>query len=238
MIRRLGIGENLEQLSLNGQGPLNHGRLTGEGPGQGGLARPWRPPQEDRGKQAVGFDGPAQQLAGAEQVEGVRDGLQIVDEHDPVDGARCVVVGQVLGQVAHAQLPLGRVLAEEAPHVAGGDRGEVLAALVGVNRSTLAHSAQQPHRQRTGAGNDGHRETARLNGGRMSAGRILVELNGFDAVLMEQGGASVNPAASEAAMALESLGFKKEQISKVLSRCSATDTAGLVKEALKQLQKL
>lgn len=74
--------------------------------------------------------------------------------------------------------------------------------------------------------------------GPKSAGRILVELNGFDAVLMEQGGASANPALSEAAMALESLGFKKEQISKVLSRCSATDTAGLVKEALKQLQKL
>jgi len=73
--------------------------------------------------------------------------------------------------------------------------------------------------------------------GPKSAGRILVELNGFDAVLMEQGG-SVNPASSEAAMALESLGFKKEQISKVLSNCSATDTAGLVKEALKQLQKL
>ena len=52
--------------------------------------------------------------------------------------------------------------------------------------------------------------------GPKSAGRILVELNGFDAVLLEQGGASVNPAASEASMALESLGFKKEQISKVL----------------------
>ncbi len=73
--------------------------------------------------------------------------------------------------------------------------------------------------------------------GPKSAGRILVELNGFDAVLMEQGG-SVNPASNEAGMALESLGFKKEQISKVLSSCSATDTAGLVKEALKQLQKL
>jgi len=74
--------------------------------------------------------------------------------------------------------------------------------------------------------------------GPKSAGRILVELNGFDAVLLEQGGVSVNPAASEAAMALETLGFKKEQISKVLSGCSATDTPGLVKEALKQLQKL
>lgn len=73
--------------------------------------------------------------------------------------------------------------------------------------------------------------------GPKSAGRILVELNGFDAVLSEQGSVA-NPAASEAGMALESLGFKKEQIAKVLSSCSATDTAGLVKEALKKLQKL
>ncbi len=73
--------------------------------------------------------------------------------------------------------------------------------------------------------------------GPKSAGRVLVELNGFDAVLSEQS-TMTNPAASEAAMALESLGFKKEQISKVLSGCSATDTSGLVKEALKKLQKL
>jgi len=73
--------------------------------------------------------------------------------------------------------------------------------------------------------------------GPKSAGRILVELNGFDAILSEQDPSS-NPAASEASQALESLGFKKEHISKVLGSCSATDTAGLVKEALKKLQKL
>ncbi len=73
--------------------------------------------------------------------------------------------------------------------------------------------------------------------GPKSAGRILVELNGFDAVLSESG-SMANPAASEAGMALETLGFKKEQIAKVLSSCLATDTAGLVKEALKKLQKL
>ncbi|MDA3945143.1 MAG: Holliday junction branch migration protein RuvA [Helicobacteraceae bacterium] len=73
--------------------------------------------------------------------------------------------------------------------------------------------------------------------GPKSAGRILVELNGFDAVLSEEG-SMANPAASEASMALESLGFKKEQIAKVLSICSATDTPGLVKEALKKLQTL
>lgn len=73
--------------------------------------------------------------------------------------------------------------------------------------------------------------------GPKSAGRILVELNGFDVILSDQGSTS-NPAFSEASQALESLGFKKEQISKTLSSCSATDTAGLVKEALKKLQKL
>ena len=73
--------------------------------------------------------------------------------------------------------------------------------------------------------------------GPKSAGRILVELNGFDAILSEQDAAS-NPEASQASQALETLGFKKEQISKALSSCSATDTSGLVKEALKKLQKL
>jgi Holliday junction DNA helicase RuvA len=53
-----------------------------------------------------------------------------------------------------------------------------------------------------------------------------------------QGDAVVSSAATEASMALESLGFKREQIAKALSASSATDTASLVKEALKQLQKL
>ncbi|RLA70498.1 MAG: Holliday junction branch migration protein RuvA [Epsilonproteobacteria bacterium] len=73
--------------------------------------------------------------------------------------------------------------------------------------------------------------------GPKSAGRILVELSGFDVELMQQ----ENPAsasASEAALALESLGFKKEQVSKALSQCESSDTASLVKEALKKLQKL
>lgn len=73
--------------------------------------------------------------------------------------------------------------------------------------------------------------------GPKSAARIMVELAGFDAVLLNSG-ASVSSAASEASMALESLGFKREQIAKALSASSATDTASLVKEALKQLQKL
>ncbi len=72
--------------------------------------------------------------------------------------------------------------------------------------------------------------------GPKGASRILVELSGFvvDGNKEEQNnGASI----SEAVLALESLGFKKDQIKKVLTSCSATTTAGLVKEALKGLQR-
>ncbi len=40
---------------------------------------------------------------------------------------------------------------------------------------------------------------------------------------------------NDAFLALEGLGFKKEAITKVLGECAATDTATLVKEALKKL---
>ncbi len=73
--------------------------------------------------------------------------------------------------------------------------------------------------------------------GPKSAGRILVELSGFDAELTQQGSPK-NLASSEAALALESLGFKKELVSRVLSQCESSDTASLVKEALKKLQKI
>lgn len=73
--------------------------------------------------------------------------------------------------------------------------------------------------------------------GPKSAGRILVELSGFDETLVASS-SQVTPASHEAMMALETLGFKKEQISKVLTSCESTDTASLVKEALKKLQKL
>jgi len=73
--------------------------------------------------------------------------------------------------------------------------------------------------------------------GPKSAGRILVELNGFDAEIL---GANETPQASrsfnEASEALEALGFKKDKISKALSACEGDDTASLVKGALKQLQ--
>ncbi|MEA3354802.1 MAG: Holliday junction branch migration protein RuvA [Campylobacterota bacterium] len=71
--------------------------------------------------------------------------------------------------------------------------------------------------------------------GPKGASRILVELSGFviDGNIDEQ----QTSGASEAVMALESLGFKKDQINKVIATCTGTDTASLVKEALKKLQK-
>jgi len=74
--------------------------------------------------------------------------------------------------------------------------------------------------------------------GPKSAGRILVELAGFDSELTATAGSAVPAASGEAALALESLGFKKEQVAKALAKCESTDTAALVKEALKLLQKL
>ena len=73
--------------------------------------------------------------------------------------------------------------------------------------------------------------------GPKSAGRILVELNGFDIELVNSTSIT-SSASSEATMALESLGFKKDQITSALALCQSDDTASLVKEALKKLQKL
>jgi len=65
------------------------------------------------------------------------------------------------------------------------------------------------------------------------ASRILVELSNF---IVDASGDSATPSQAEAAMALESLGFKKEHIIKVLSSIDATDTGEIVKEALKKLK--
>lgn len=73
--------------------------------------------------------------------------------------------------------------------------------------------------------------------GPKSAGRILVELNGFDEEML----AAASPQTksfNEASEALESLGFTKAKILKALSSCEGSDTASLVKEALKLLQTL
>jgi Holliday junction DNA helicase RuvA len=73
--------------------------------------------------------------------------------------------------------------------------------------------------------------------GPKSAGRILVELNGFDAEILTSGDTPQASAAfNEASEALEALGFKKDKISKALSACEGSDTASLVKGALKLLQ--
>jgi Holliday junction DNA helicase RuvA len=73
--------------------------------------------------------------------------------------------------------------------------------------------------------------------GPKSAGRILVELGGFSEEILASGTIStVTRAFSEATEALESLGFKKDKISKALSACEGEDTASLVKGALKLLQ--
>lgn len=72
--------------------------------------------------------------------------------------------------------------------------------------------------------------------GPKGASRILVELSGF--VVDGNEDSTPNGASmSEAILALESLGFKRDQINKVLSKCTATTTSLLVKEALKGLQR-
>lgn len=72
--------------------------------------------------------------------------------------------------------------------------------------------------------------------GPKSAGRILVELSGFDTQLALSQNEDMDSSFAQASEALESLGFKKEKISKALSQCSADDTASLVKEALRLLK--
>ena len=71
--------------------------------------------------------------------------------------------------------------------------------------------------------------------GPKAASRILVELADF---IVDEGSQSVDTQShTEAIMALESLGFKKDAITKALANESG-DTASLVKIALKKLQKL
>ncbi len=72
--------------------------------------------------------------------------------------------------------------------------------------------------------------------GPKGASRILVELSGF-VVMANESTNNLNESGSQAVLALESLGFKKDQINKALTACVSNDTAGLVKEALKKLQR-
>jgi len=68
--------------------------------------------------------------------------------------------------------------------------------------------------------------------GPKSAKRILVELSDFE---LESDNLGTNSSINETIMALESLGFKKDKIRKILSTCKAEDTSSLIKEALKKL---
>ncbi len=70
--------------------------------------------------------------------------------------------------------------------------------------------------------------------GPKGASRLLVELSGF-VVDGDDDNSSIN--IQEATMALESLGFKKEQIRKAISGCNIGDTAELIRQALKRLQR-
>lgn len=71
--------------------------------------------------------------------------------------------------------------------------------------------------------------------GPKSAKRILVELSDFSLDSLSE--SASNASFDEALQALESLGFKKESVRKVLSTCKADDTSSLIKEALKKLAK-
>lgn len=66
--------------------------------------------------------------------------------------------------------------------------------------------------------------------GPKSAKRLLVELNDF----IPLSDSSISNTSNEAFLALESLGFKKEKIKKVLVSCKSTTTSELIKEALQK----
>ena len=72
--------------------------------------------------------------------------------------------------------------------------------------------------------------------GPKGASRILVELSGF-VIDASKDSTNLNQSGSAAVQALESLGFKKDQINKALLNCTSSDVSGLVKEALKKLQR-
>ncbi|MDD3774798.1 MAG: Holliday junction branch migration protein RuvA [Sulfurovaceae bacterium] len=71
--------------------------------------------------------------------------------------------------------------------------------------------------------------------GPKAASRILVELADF--IVDSSSDDHINNSMNEAVMALESLGFKKDEVKKALSGLGG-DTAALVKEGLKKLQRL
>lgn len=68
--------------------------------------------------------------------------------------------------------------------------------------------------------------------GPKSAKRILVELSDFE---LTNDDMNANSSIGDALTALESLGFKKDRVRKILSTCNSVETSSLVKEALKKL---
>lgn len=72
--------------------------------------------------------------------------------------------------------------------------------------------------------------------GPKSASRILVELSGFVVESSENEHSSACNASIEASMALETLGFKKDLVQRIIRKCQSTTTGDLVKEALKKIQ--
>lgn len=72
--------------------------------------------------------------------------------------------------------------------------------------------------------------------GAKGASKIMVDLAGFFDFEMTQD--ENQKAREEALVALEGLGFKKSEIEKVLKKVNATDTAGIIKEALKYFQNI
>ena len=71
--------------------------------------------------------------------------------------------------------------------------------------------------------------------GPKSAKRILVELGEF--LIDSTQSNPISQAKNDATMALESLGFRKESITKVLNTLNINETSELIKEALKKLGK-
>lgn len=69
--------------------------------------------------------------------------------------------------------------------------------------------------------------------GPKSAKRILVELSDFSLSSLKESSSNKNQI--DAILALESLGFKKDKITKVLTTCKSDTTEELIKEALKKL---
>ncbi|NLK66438.1 MAG: Holliday junction branch migration protein RuvA [Campylobacteraceae bacterium] len=67
--------------------------------------------------------------------------------------------------------------------------------------------------------------------GLKTARKIIAELSDAKLISSE----SVESYKSDAILALESLGFKRDRVLKIISECTATNTADLIKEALKKL---